>query len=243
MNVPKVFEQLGYTRKEANVYLAALSLGESTVSDIAEKVGLPRTSVQIIVDDLHKRGLMNFYVLKRYRYWVAEDPERLMHALHEKENALRTVMPDLKAMRRKSGGMPEVRVFVGADDIKQIHDDVIATKQNVLSFLPWDDWRAMFEQGYVEEFIRLRIEHFLRIKVLTPETERTKRLRLRDSSELRQTRFMPQNVEVKNAMFVYGTKVAIISLNQKRPTAVLIDSADINHMMTVFFEEMWERSR
>lgn len=100
MQAQKIIEQLGFSAKEARVYLVALGLGECHITDIAEKVKLPRTSVQVIVDKLNKAGLMNFYVMKRYKYWVAEDPERLLHDLKQKENLIGEALPQLVALRR-----------------------------------------------------------------------------------------------------------------------------------------------
>ena len=102
MNAQKVIEHLGYSPKEAKVYLAALELGESHISDIATKVRLPRSSVQIIVDKLHADGLLNFYVMRRYKYWVAENPERLLINLKKKEESVSEVLPELSEMQ-KSG--------------------------------------------------------------------------------------------------------------------------------------------
>ena len=102
MQTQKIIEQLGYTAKEAKVYLASLGLGECHISDIAEKVKMPRTSVQAIVDKLHKDGLMNFYVMRRYKYWVAENPERLLANLKRREETMREVMPRLNALKKES---------------------------------------------------------------------------------------------------------------------------------------------
>ncbi|HUY62335.1 MAG TPA: PAS domain S-box protein [Candidatus Paceibacterota bacterium] len=99
MQAQKVIERLGYTQNEAKVYLAALALGEAHVSDIALRAKLPRTSVQSIVEKLHKDGLMNFYVQRRYKYWVAEDPKRFLASLRNREEALREAMPALSKMR------------------------------------------------------------------------------------------------------------------------------------------------
>lgn len=102
MQIQKVIEQLGYTAKEAKIYLAALSLGEAHISDIAEKVKMPRSSVQVTADKLHKDGLMNFYVMRRYKYWVAENPERLLARLKQQQEVMREAMPALFALKNAS---------------------------------------------------------------------------------------------------------------------------------------------
>ncbi len=104
MQLQRTIEQLGYSPNAAKVYLAALSLGEAHVTDIAEKTKLPRTSVQAIVEMLHADGLMNFYVARRYKYWVAENPERLLANLKRREETVREALPELAALRLSSRG-------------------------------------------------------------------------------------------------------------------------------------------
>ncbi len=100
MQNQKVLEQLGYSPKEAKVYLASLSLGEAHISDIATKVKMPRSSTQTIVDKLHEDGLMNFYVMRRYKYWAAEKPEQLLKNLQEREETIREAIPALTSIRK-----------------------------------------------------------------------------------------------------------------------------------------------
>ncbi len=103
MQIQKVIEQLGFTGKEAKIYLAALHLGESHISDIADKVKMPRSSVQTIVDKLQKEGLMNFFVMKRYKYWVAENPEKLLKNLRKREELIQEALPELVAIKQANG--------------------------------------------------------------------------------------------------------------------------------------------
>lgn len=106
MQIQKIIERLGYSPNEAKVYLAALALGEAHISDIAVKVKLPRTSTQAIVDKLHKNGLMTFYVQRRYKYWVAEKPERLLIEIKKREEEMREALPALTALRKSRWGKP-----------------------------------------------------------------------------------------------------------------------------------------
>lgn len=130
MQIQRIIEQLGYKPNEAKVYLAALALGECHVTDIAARVRLPRSSVQAIIDKLHEDGLMNFYVQRRYKYWVAENPERLLSNLKKREEMLSSVLPSLSAMRRKNWGKRYKRSIGGNEGIFRILAD--ASLQPVL---------------------------------------------------------------------------------------------------------------
>lgn len=242
MHIQKVIEQFGYRPNTARVYLAGLQLGEATIADIAAKVKLPRTSVQVIVDELHKDGLMNFYVKKRYRYWIAENPEKLLIRNRERDASLRAVMPELAALRKKGGAKPTAKVFGGPEEIGLILEDMIATKHNILALIAWDEWARLFGTEYMTDLISNRVRHFLRMRMLTPKSDLSQKLKSKDSRELRETRFLPERFAIRTTNFIYGNKVAIISLNEKRPTGVLIEDEDVKDTMTVFFEALWERS-
>ncbi len=242
MDVQKVIENLGYTRNEAKVYLAALSLGESHVSDIAQKVRRPASSVQVVIDRLHNDGLMNFYVRKRYKYWVAENPVRLITRLQEREDSVRSVMPQLEALRHVEEQKPHVKIFEGVNEIRLLYSDMLETKMHILGIIPWDDWIRLLGRGFMEDFIEKRIKHSLHIRLLTPHTVVATELHSRDANELRETRYLSDDIPIKTTTFLYGTKAAIVWLNKKLPTAILIEDADVHETLSIFFEELWTRS-
>ncbi len=242
MHIKAVIEQLGYSPKEVAVYLAALELGGSTATEIAEKAKLPRTSVNLIIEALHKRGLMNAFLKKRRRIWAAENPERLMITLKEQEAALKIVLPELQSLRHETGVKPTVRTYGGPEEIKQIMNDIIETKHHISAMLSWDDWAELLGKSYLEDFIESRYRHYLKIRLLTPKTKTSVALKTRDAAELRVTQFLPETVTINNANFIYGNKVAIISLNKKRPVGILIEDEDIQHTMEMLFESLWRES-
>lgn len=241
MHTQKAIEQLGYEPNEAKVYLAVLSLGDSTVSEIANKAKLPRTSTQIIVEKLHKDGLVNFYSKKRYKYWVAENPEKFLLNLKSKEENFRATLPRILSIKGEDVPKPNVRIFSGEDEIKLIHQDILETKQHVLAIIPWEDWIKVLGEEYVNDFIETRKNHFLRMKLLVTKTKSAKELIEDDVNKLRHTRFMPSSIDIGDTIFVYGNKVAIISLNKKYPTGIVIEDDSTRQTMSVFFELLWDQ--
>ncbi len=242
MHIRTVIEQLGHSPNEATVYLAALQLGGSSATEIAEKAKMPRTSVNVIINELHKKGLMNAYLQRRRRVWVAENPEKLLINLKEHEAALKIVLPELQSLRHDTGVKPTVRTYTGVEEIQQIMNDMLETKRHVSAILSWDDWIELLGKPYVEDFIETRYRRYLRIRLLTPRTKTAVALKQNDGRELRITQFLPESMAINNANFMYGNKVAIISLNKKRPVGILIEDVDIHHTMEVLFESLWRQS-
>lgn len=241
MHLQKAIEQLGYKPNEAKVYLAALNIGESTLSDIASHTKLPRTSVQVILEALHKKGLMNFYIKSRYKYWTAEDPKKLIDQLDERKTILQSIIPSISRLKQNTESKPIIKVYSGAERIHLIHEDILSEKQDIFGILPWEDWISLMTPEYIDNFIERRVKHFLKGRFLMPKTESTLKLKEREEKELRYVRFLPNHIVIKDALFIYANKVAIISLNPKQPTAVIIDDESTKDMMTTLFEELWEK--
>ncbi len=239
-----VLQELGYPENQVKLYLACLRMGEATTSEITDQLDMPRTSVVELLEDMHQRGLINYYIRKDRKYWLAENPDKLLTSLREKETELTAILPVLRSLV-PSGDIarPHVQTYVGVEEIKNIYDDVIDTKHHILAVVCWDDVEELFGKEFITGFIERRFAHFLKMRLIAPKTELSLELQGRDALELRQTRFVPGHVALHRvSYFIYGDKVAIISLNAKLTTGVIIQNADVALAQTVFFESLWSHS-
>ena len=242
MDAHDIIQQLGYRPTEVRVYLMCLKLGAATLAEISAATHLPRTSVKDSIEVLHTAGLMNRFTKKRHSYWVAENPAKLMVDLKERETALQSILPSLQAMRKDVGIEPIVKILTGTEEIKLILNDIIETKHHVLGIVSWDDWIRFYGEAYVNGFLEKQVSHFLKLRLLAPRTEISLQLKRTDSKQLRHTRFLPVDMAIVNSNFIYGEKVAIISLSKKQPVGILIEDRDIHQTMSVLFDSLWQLS-
>jgi hypothetical protein len=120
--------------------------------------------------------------------------------------------------------------------------DVLETKHHISAILSWDPWVEALGKGWVDNFTEMRYRRFLKIRLLTPRTKLSVALKQRDGSELRDTQFLPASVAINNSNYIYGNKVAIISMHTKRPVGILIEDEDIHDTMLALFESLWRES-
>ncbi len=243
MHIQTIIEQLGYPANQVKIYLASLKMGEAMVSDIAERVALPRTTVAELVQTMHKHGLMNYYIKRSRKYWVAADPDKLLNILKERETMLASVLPQLHFLENNDGNKPAIHCYIGMEEIKNIFDDIIETKHHIKALVCWDDFKEYMGKRFVFDFIERRYKHFLRIRLITPKTPSALTLKSKDQEELRQTRFLSAGVSLRRVSnFIYGDKVAIISFNKKEPTGLVVEDPDVVHAQTIYFENLWQHS-
>src|SRR3989338_7036723 len=105
-----LLKSLGFSDKNATVYLTLLRLGPSSVRKLAELSELNRGVVYEGLKWLQEKGVVEFYEKDSKQYFVARDPERLLDVvkdqtseLREVEKKLSAVIPELKALHHRGG--------------------------------------------------------------------------------------------------------------------------------------------
>lgn len=128
-DIPKLFTTLGLSESETKIYLASLSLGPTSVQDIAKKARISRTAAYDAVATLQDRGLMSTFERGKKKLFAAEDPERAagyfreqVHKMEEELEALNRAMPEMKLMA--GGERPAVRFYEGYEGLRTLFHDV-----------------------------------------------------------------------------------------------------------------------
>ena len=68
---------IGFSEKEANVYLALLELGKRTVSAIARKAGINRTTTYDVLESLAAKNLITISGKQPLQEYMAESPDKI----------------------------------------------------------------------------------------------------------------------------------------------------------------------
>jgi len=241
MHLQHLMQKLGYSTGEADIYLAILALGEGTVSDIARRAGIPRTSCYHVLDKLKRQGVVSSYVKRKRPFWVAEDPEALEFHLREQADYVHRLLPALKAVQPVAGESgPKARFYEGVSGIKEVLNDILKDHFDILALGSLEDGLRVLGDDF-HFFIEQRHKIFLKARYITNSSPGALALHKRDVEELRRTRFLPENARIKNLNFIYGDKMAAISLNPKLPVATVISDADIAQTQRIMFEALWSQ--
>jgi HTH-type transcriptional regulator, sugar sensing transcriptional regulator len=239
MHLNQTIESLLGNSEEASVYLANLNLGDATVTDIAKKAGVPRTSCYHILARLTKKGLINFYRKKRRIYYVAENPHKFFIRLREQEAALKEALPQLQALRATRGAKPSVSFYEEKNGITIILNTILEQQYPPLALLSIDDLADVMEDE-IFKFIEKSKNKHLRMLILTNNTEAAQKLKRSDAKELRITRFLPEHINLKTATFIYGGNVAMIAPNQQKPMGIIIEDVNIAETQRLLFQTLWD---
>lgn len=248
MFLEEPLKKLGLTEKEAKVYLATLELGAETIQNIAKKAGLKRPTVYLIVEELLKKGMLSQKPMPRGDVFIAENPEHLKSILREKEKTLGEALPFLRAIYNTEKGKPQVQVYEGIENMKQLYLEKI--------------WQSKTEVWFfssvkkINEAIPDLLDSWLNNSVSQPATNLKSREFINpEPADLKyglkavksgsaEVRVIPSDSPFKfigtdNA--IYEDKLVIVSFAEKLFTTI-IQSQAIADTMRALYELAWQQA-
>jgi sugar-specific transcriptional regulator TrmB len=92
-----VLQELGLNEKEAMVYLALLSLGEASVSEVAQEAKIKRPTAYLILSSLEEKGLVKINTLLKKTNYLALSPQNLAVQLKRNTDLVKDILPQLLA--------------------------------------------------------------------------------------------------------------------------------------------------
>lgn len=232
MNAQRVMERLGYRPAEARIYVALVESGETTISKLAQKTGIPRTTTQGILNDLRSRGLASHYTMRRRKLWCAESPKTLLAQYQELKSELTTAVGTLERARDNRRSAAQTLHMQDVGGVRFVLSDILGAKQDIFLVGPVEKLVETLGQGEIEHFLRQC--EALGITTRTLSAEMTPTL-----TAAAQSRYLPSLSSGSALLILYGEKVAAITF-EKPVSAVVIDSAPTHTLLVRMCEHLWE---
>ncbi|EKD24219.1 MAG: Transcriptional regulator, TrmB [uncultured bacterium] len=239
----KTLLQLGLDEKEASIYLAALSLGPSSIQNISKKSGVNRSTIYTFLSELKSKNLISETISGRKRLFVATDPEELKGLLVRQQAALDKIMPELKGLFNIEAGRPKIRFFETLPEIKQIHLSLLDEgPKEIFAFLDIDEFTQVMGWDWTQEYVSKRLSKKIPIKVIANEHASSRDVYSRNKEEFREMRIFPgENPFWANIEIYPSTNKIFITSLKKEKWALVIESETIISTLKIFFNFMWER--
>lgn len=104
-------EHIGLKPKEAQVYLALLSLESSTAYEVAQHCEVKKPTVYVILEDLRQKGLVLKIPHAKKALFAARDLSEYLSEQRNKLNAVQSILPRLMSL--SAADKPKVYYFSG----------------------------------------------------------------------------------------------------------------------------------
>lgn len=239
MNKGYLLQQLGLNKQESKVYLALLSLGESSVQKIAHQAEIQRPNCYAILDSLIQQGLVSYSNNKRGRTYVAQDPSALTRIHQQRTMALNTLLPDLRTLYSQSPIYTKVRFYEGKEGIKQIYEEILESDGYDCIYSPdvllpiWGDYSATF--GIKAAKKGLKIRELISMK--NPPVDYAKHFK----KPQQEIRYLSKENKVTTEIVLYENKL-LLAAYEPDIHAVVIEGSSIIDTQRVLFDIAWKQA-
>ncbi|MFH1276007.1 MAG: helix-turn-helix domain-containing protein [Candidatus Woesearchaeota archaeon] len=127
----ELLREVGLSPNEARVYEALLQLGETSVQKISLKSKVHRRNVYDSLAKLMEKGLASEVFIKGEKHFKAQNPNRLLSLLKEKEEIINKELPEMQAKYEALEEKEEAHLYRGIEGVKNYLQDILKTKETV----------------------------------------------------------------------------------------------------------------
>lgn len=240
MQIPEALQQLGLNEKQGLVYTSLLQLGRSTAYAIAEKSGLKRPTVYVLLEELCRLGAVQKIPHVSKQLFVPKSPEILFWEFSQRTSEAQKVLPQLLALT-KSERKPKILYFEGLPGIQEALYYKINTlaKKEIIGFggqvegadkellTLFDEWN--------NEMKRLEI----RIRGIVPQHQSMSKYRKTDTAFGRRVKIIPSNT-YNTEVSIEITDIFVRILAFRDLQAIIIENKNIANALKQIFEMIWK---
>lgn len=241
-SLTQLLKNLGFSEKEATVYLTLLELNEALPAALARKSGLKRPTTYLVLETLQARGVVSSIKKSGVLYYQASKPEvflekerRHVAAMDQTLNTLATALPELQSLHQQYAVTPQMSVYYGKEGLIQVMEDTLTTNGNILCWSNTDLAVNTLLKDYHPSYVKKKIKRKIWSKCLFLEDEMGIGFKKRSKKELREVHFLPENeYPFGNEINIYDDKVSIISHEDQ--VGVIIQNKNIANTQRAIFE-------
>lgn len=232
---------VGMSEREAQMYLALLERGPSTIQEIARFAKLKRAGLYTVMDHLLELGFIQKRIIRGHAVLVASSIASVKSWVEKRNKEFLRALPSLESVSREQSKLPHIEFFSGGDGFRLIWKRMFDAKTKEYSIIT--DAEHML--GFVSEnyitgpIIQEKLNRGIRSRQILVRTEYAKKIIAKDAQENRITRLLPRHHAVPMTTIIYGTTVALISPLREN-LIVLVESSSFAQSQQSLFNALWE---
>src|SRR3989344_1841487 len=238
MNI-EIIKELGLTNTEIKVYLALFKIGLSLASKISKEAQTERAVTYHILHKLISKGIVSYVIKENRKYFSATDPEKLLDILKNKEEAVRELIPQLKALKLPIKEEPIIEVYKGIEGLKTVLNDILDERKDYY-MIGYTGEASKRGKYWFTHWMRRRIKMKIKRNILFPDDWKGKKETM---FPLTKKRFLPKGYVTPVSTFMYGIdKVLIFLPTEDDFTGIIIKSKEVWKAYRNTFDILWKIS-
>lgn len=242
MNYTQKLAQIGFSKKESEVYISLLKLKDCSITQVVQDTGMAKTTTYDTLSSMQKMGLVSMWRKNGVRYYSAESPNRLLKIQEEKIEKMKDLIPELRLLSEDGKSVPSAKLYTGREGAKAVLEDVLEhsklTKvKSIIAYIR-PDFIKYFPK-VSREWIKTREQLGIHFRIIRPEFETGDINEGYENNNFRETRKLKDEQEIKSSMYIYGNKTALFFMDNQKIYSLIIESEPFSSIFSSFFNVIW----
>ncbi len=248
--IKKILEDLNFSSKEIDVYLAMIKLDQITAALISKETSINRTTVYDILEDLILKGIVSKIKKGGTTFFYALSPDKLLDYLERdkreynkkidlQKGKIEKIMPELLSMQNiYSKNKPKVQFYEGEKGMREAYEDSLFADGIIRAYANVEEMHKGLP-GFFPEYYKRRTNQGIHIRAILPQNPVSKYRSEKNNEEMRTTKFLPEEkMTFSPEINIYNDKILIVSWRETM--AIIIESKELADFHKLTYDLLWD---
>lgn len=237
----EIFESIGFSKKECEVYLSLLKSGGASVGEMSKDTKLHRPNIYDLLERLSKKGVVSQTKKDGVRIFFAADPQDVLNYVKQKGYEFEKFIPQLKQLSSKEGkNERKISIAEGITPIRNVLLELLDEEETIYSYSIPKESSDIFG-GVLREFHPKRISKKIVMKHIYNE-DAVERVKILNKRKFTEARILPKEYDSTTNTIVCGDNVVIIFWEDPI-TSIKIKDISIAKTYKKYFDVLWSKSK
>lgn len=238
MHTEQSLQLLGFSEKEAKVYVALNTIGAAASSTIARITHINRTTMYDVLESLLKQNYIIRFQQGKDTFYVVDDVSKLIHTKKQQLGLATQLVDDLTSMQKGEG--IGLHYYVGKEGVREMYEEQLREEpKEILVWVHLDTFLHVFEPEYEMQWTKRRVKKGITVRLLMQDTPEARDFQKKDKTNLRKTILLPEKFMFESACFLYNQKICFFDTKHEI-RGIRISNPLVASMQRQMFEMNWE---
>lgn len=240
-DVIPALSKVGFSNEEARVYETTLQLGKASVTEIARKSGLKRTSIYQYVENLLNHNLLSKEIRGKRVIYIPQDPAKIVTQLEQQRIEFMETLPSLTELYSSVRHKPRVQFLENKNELRNAYLEISTQFTPIYTVFSVQDFLSVFSQKDLM-LLNSNLEKNETSLYELIEDNPIGRFYMKSFTQgKQQTRLLPKKFSFRTDTIITGNSVLLVSF--KNMMGIKIESDDIADFLKNMFLLVWENTK
>ena len=240
----EAIKSLGFSNKEARVYLALLEMGIGSAIGVARRAEIKRPTAYVILDELIQKGAVIVVPRSKKKLYRAMPPQNLFEIYEKRFEKAKEVLPEIQAVSKQESYKPQVLLFEGMEGVKEVLNYKLKdlAGKEIKGFYAKTNPEIMKKFDNYKEYNEALLENNITMKGVAPVDPSLKEFRKTDKEFGRIFKEIPSDKYSSDIAIEIGDTF-VRFFDPVNLQGLIIENPAIAKTMREVFNLVWEKDR